>query len=380
MDEESGNWPLKYAIVHAVDLLGALRLLSSPDEGQAREAMDFLVPYIRVYVMSRFRQWKIVGADEEDCSVEVCLKVFNRRKNLNFDNENSLRAYLKGAAYHVAVDHWHQKKKHGQTRIDIEDGPGKGPLMPLGFARHIEEVANEIWLGTNPEMSRLERKRRIVAAQLFLINNKPVKEIEELLHVGVDDSLRCDGILKALCYHLLYRRPDSIASHVLSPDQKLSEKELDDLAYRGRTQTGPSPCGDLTWEQVHILLLRFRNGLNFQKIVQICPHIPEAFILTTISAALDNLPFEKSAREIKKCFDMAFISPNPICDKKILKRLAFQYCYIDDIPQLQILERTEPIAKVSGAIYNKDVLTQWLSGKRLIDEIKEKEGDSNDES
>jgi DNA-directed RNA polymerase specialized sigma24 family protein len=369
-----GKWLPKYVKLDSVDPGQAARCLSTEDPHLFEESLKTLIPGIRKFLRG-FLYGKVSHPEDvEDIISDVVIRICSRRESLEFGTLAEFYAYVKVVARHLVYDR-SKTKISGPLPPDIEDQ--KGPENTLDQA-WVRDVADEIWLVAPPDMKPRERKARIAALLMYFHDGASVQEIEQTLRLKLADCLDDRYAVYGFCFYSLYFSNRRTLEQILTPGRYLSEVELEKVATRARTETGPSIFEGWTWSEVHVLILRFRNGLITSKLFQILPQFDKEFIETTINRGLAALPMEQVTDKVAKHLANELIEFNPLSDQDLYKRLAFQYHVFDYLPQLQILERILPAPTKSGVNLNGDILTMWISGRRLMKQfekyVKEKHG------
>jgi hypothetical protein len=230
-------------------------------------------------------------------------------------------------------------------------------------------LADELWLGIKPEMGERERRRRLLAAQLFYIHRQSSNEIiailgtEPLDRATLDDWLSDGPTLRDLSFSELFVENEALAAYILQLDSEMSLADLD------RLERSSDPPNGWTWPEVRLILVRYRNGLITEKILQLFPENSQADLDSLFKRCAELLPFAERARSLRQNLTERRVGTASVAEDGLWKRLVFGYYAACDLPHKQILERTEPPATVLGFRLTEVTLSGWLSNGRLLSQL-----------
>ncbi|RYG24148.1 hypothetical protein EON82_11740, partial [bacterium] len=234
---------------------------ASKDPEKASEAFVALASKIRAVVDRILASSLPRGVDREDVAEVVLQRLWQHRDRFEPRSVAAWWKFVGTTARRCALD-----SLVPEVPNEVEDLVDQSVDVSWIEPERLYEGADELWLKIDPRLSRRERDRRLLAAQLCVLNGRPREEVASLLGLStelLDRWLSCDSVLLRLGYSQLYIGNDRLACHLLSVSGGLTE--LDRLIVRARKHEGEPPEG-WTWIEVRIVILRFRNGLTETKI------------------------------------------------------------------------------------------------------------------
>lgn len=352
-----------------MDLLTAVNSFVSGSEAHASLVTDRLHAFLWRYLATYVRD----DSDREDVIAEVVARLWRRQGNLHFPTLGTFWAYTAKAARSVAMNRTRStvQVEPFDEELAADDVAFVDTVADLSHERELLYVlADALWLGST--LDQTEARTRLLAAQFYYLHDRPVAEIANLL-VGPDPAagrrvsnwLTEDGVLLSLCFDRLYYGNDRLTAVLLDPDAQLDERQLDDIARAN----GARSCGQWTGLEVKLLLLRYRNGLLKEKILQLEPDLNPEQLLTLFDRFAKLLPFSSTAEQLKDLLLKHGVSSNLLTNPGLFKRLVFQYHASDELPQRQILERAGPVAQAAGYSLTEAMLNVWLSNGRLFTQL-----------
>lgn len=356
-----------------VNELSKLEKFTGGDPEAAEHAFSYLSGRIERYLW-RYLSTLVPGPqDREDVIVEVLKKLYDHRSKFQVKGLGAWYALVALMARRCALD----RLQKGET-VPLDDDL---PVEELEFIGNVAELtyfrsllyraADGLWLGIDPRQADAERKRRLLAAQLYYLHGTPWQEV--CRHVGrekplgrraLDSWLSDPAVLNDLAFHMLYFDNDSLACHILGNGKALDMKALREIALASEKGSGEPPEG-WTWPEVKVAIWRYRNGLLTEKILQMDPGLGSTEVERTLAKCRERLPFEQIAVELEGCLQRGRAPLFPLKSAPVWKRLVFQYATIHELSHKQILERTEAAARVSGFSLTPAMLNSWLSNGRL---------------
>ena len=235
-------------------------------------------------------------------------------------------------------------------------------------------AADELWLGVEPAIDNMERKRRLLAAQFHYLHGRAWEEIADIVGLGKPitrdkfDTWLSDGtVLNELSYTSLHRPNDELAAYVLRPEKPLTSAELAEWSACAERKevTPPEGC---TWDEVKVAILKYRNGLPESKIAQMTGLSKES-VEVAVEKFRNRIPLPGIAKKLVRSFETRHAPVAPLKSPGIWKRLVFQYHVFNELPQRQISEFLSPAASVVGYSLTTGMLNVWLSNGRLFAQL-----------
>ena len=358
-----------------MDLLAAINEFASGNPENATVVTDRLRSFLWRYLAGFVRE----AADREDVSSEVIARLWGRRGNLVFPTLGAFWAYVAKTARSVALN-------RARSHLPVEQLDEELSAADVEFLDTIAEasedrerlyaLADEVWLGVSGQAGRRENQARLLAAQLFFLHQRSVIEIAELLFEPGEEAvnrigqwLSDESLLLALCFDQLYFENDKLAAHVLDPMHPASASALDEATRHVLCEDASSPFLDWTPLEVRLLLLRYRNGLLAEKILQLVPAVTREELQVLFDRSELLAPFKSIASRLKASIMANGATTEPLKSPGLYKRLVFQYHAADELPHRQILERTCPVAEVGTFSLTEGMLNVWLSNGRLFTQL-----------
>lgn len=334
----------------------------------AREVERFLWRYLRVLLPNE--------EDRSDAIQDVLERLLRNRTKIEARSLGAWWAYI-ATAGRWCVYSTTQKSVEFEYNQDV-------PIEDLAiieimadqsdYRPKLYRAADELWLGVEPNVDDFERKRRLLAAQFHYLHGRSWDDIAAIVGLRkpvsrdqFDAWLVNSAVLHELSYVSLYMNNDELAGTVLRPSEPLTRKEVDEWMRAAERASG-SPPENWTWDEIRVVILRYRNGLPEAKIAQMTG-IPIHRVHNTIEKSLERVPYPTAAKMLKSSFRIHRAPIDPLKSPGLWKRLAFQYFVSGELPQRQILDLMRPSAEVGGYSLTAGVLNVWLSGKRLFTQL-----------
>ncbi|AIE85866.1 sigma-70 family RNA polymerase sigma factor [Fimbriimonas ginsengisoli] len=334
-----------------VELLFELEKLSSPDSRVAEEALYRIRPTIERHLVGYLRGWQISGDDLDDVKAGTITNIWKARGGLTFRSEGEWWRYVFTTAKRLTLAKL-KEPKPGPLETDISEAEAAVVDIVVRHRDRLYQAADELWLGRAPGVDESEWRKRILAVQFFYLHGLPWDAVAEIAGLKPSDRAQLDAWLLQVCNLL-----GTAFTILCLPNAKLVEMLLE------------SSGQNWTEAERRIVALRYGNGLRTEKILQMEPSLSGALVEETVRRCREFLPFTASALEMRDAFskvprqEAAFSAPD------LWKRLVFQYCYQFELPQKQIMERTEPPAGVFGYRLTEGTLNMWTSGERLSGQL-----------
>jgi len=340
--------------------------------GQSGLTLRFLDRHLKGYLPRR--------EDREDAISEVRYRLLRRPGELDLPNRAAWLALVATVGSRIAIDML--RSKHGDLDLEYpEDVPEKDYPFIEVIALLMEDaeaagVLDELWLGVAPKLSAAERKRRLLAAQLFYLNNLHWDQICQILSANgtvtremLDEWLGERSVLLCLAYAKLHRGNERLSGTIIAPENPLPSCELDKLSRLALLDSPAKPPAGWTWSDLRIVFWRYRNGLPDRKILQMCSSVDQQAIDGVVQICEPRMPFAQNAKRLVAGAQARRVQGEPFKAQGLWRRLAFQYGFIEDLPQKHILERIDPATKVIGARFTAGMLAVGLAGRYLSEII-----------
>ncbi len=360
----------------SVDELRQIERLVDDDEAAAKAAFDKLAERVRPFLGRSLADLMPIESDRQDVIQITLERIWAKRLNFKVQSIGAWWAYVAVTARRCALD-----RIGANVETILEDIPTDQHdyiAIIAEFSAHrsrLYSLADELWLGTDSSLPKLDRKRRLLAAQLHYLHDQPWEETCAIVGVGkpiareeLDSWLLSDAVLNDLSYSQLHKGNERLACKILGLDDSVRESEFDDFRRRAERGMAAPPEG-WGWEEVRIVILRYVNGLLTEKIQQLAPDLSKPQIEAVLEKCKVRLPFEDAALELQRAFVGKNLCQNPLTSAGLWKRLVFQYFAAQELPQKQILERTQSAAQSVGYELTEGMVNVWLSGGRLIGQL-----------
>jgi DNA-directed RNA polymerase specialized sigma24 family protein len=349
-----------------------LQAFVSSDAEVAERALGKMAPQVRRFVMSHLKPFGIGDDDRQDLAQRTVVKLWAVRETIEVRSLGEWWRLVKRISERLAQD-WFRRRGATPTVPDevLADIPdAEIPYVSAFAAAAIERdaifrAADDCWLGARGD----EREAQAVAlALLVLVDGVPFDEACVLLGVDSGEARQRIGqraaeraVLLRAAYAALYWDNEALVREMLGEPKQTA-------VARAACGNEGSPKG-WTPEEAGALALRYGNGLTSDQIQRFGWCRRDADALDGFFASVsDRLPFVPIARRLvggaKRVRQAAALA-----ESGLWKRLVFQYCFVDQIPQRQILERTEPSATVAGAKLTAAMLNGWIGNDRLTTQI-----------
>jgi DNA-directed RNA polymerase specialized sigma24 family protein len=326
--------------------------------------------------------WRYLAAlvpsqqEREDVILAVLEKLYLRRSEFQLKGVGAWWSYVAITARRCVYDRSPQTNNVELTdEIPDRDLEVIGNFAQLShFRSQLYRAADELWLGLPRDLAESERRRRLLAAQLFYLQDYSWQEIAGILggtdvitRKTLDEWFLDRTVILDLAFNALYIDNDALICTMLRPERPLTRRELDEIVSESETLSSSPPNG-WTWDETKIAVWRYRNGLLSEKIQQIGRHTPEV-IEKALAKCHARLPFERRARDLHGVLAKSRVPADLLATPGLWKRLVFQYSIAHELPQRQILERIGDAARVAGFQLTEGMLSAWLSNGRLLEQL-----------
>lgn len=360
------------------DELRNLEVFAGQDRKAADEAFVRLSDRIERFLWKYLTPLVPLEQEREDVISIVIGKLYSRRSEFQVRGVGPWWAYVATTARRVVYDRAPQRDPDVELSDELPDCDldAIGNIAELShFRSQLHRAADELWLGVPEDLFEGDRRRRLLAAQFFYLHGSSWEEVTAVLGAGaklpratLDGWLQDPSVLLDLAYNYLYVGTDDLLSIIFRPEKPLSRSELEAAVSGFESAKGTPPEG-WYWNEVKVAVWRYRNGLLNEKIRQIDRHLTEGFIESTLEKCRARLPFERRVRDLQQAFAQKRVPIDLLETSGLWRRLVFQYSVSNDLPQRQILERTERPAAMAGFTLTAGVISAWLSNGRLLQQL-----------
>lgn len=342
----------------------------------AEEAFTSISKYVERFLLRYLTALVPNEQDRQDAIHVVLERLWTNRTKIEARGVGAWWSYVARAARWAARDR-SGKPEAVDLSLDIPD-------EDVAFIDVFEELnsqrillyrmADELWLCVEPEIDEAERSRRLLAAQLHFLHSRSWEEIAEIIgleepitRATFDSWLESVAALLEMSFRSLHVSNEVLAGYILRPQKPLTPKELQDLWNQAESMNQP-PLESWSWDEVRVIVLKFRNGLPDSKIAQMT-----GFSLDTVEGVVAKcrkcLPFESNVKTLKRAFRVGRAAVDPLISAGVWKRLVFQYHVASELPQKHILELVGPAAQTAGYSLTSGMLNVWLSNGRLFTQL-----------
>ncbi|HZT41687.1 MAG TPA: sigma factor [Chthonomonadaceae bacterium] len=381
-----------------MDEAKALEAFPGPDEDLARKAYGSLCEsgrrFLRAYLRDKLRHRCDHDDLIEDAVQDAFIKIWRLRESFTNQGVAAWYAYLKRVADTCCTDILRGKRPDIPLPTYRDEEAPRHELVVVDKimeqilaaiqAGRLTHLADTLWLELDPALSEDTHVRQLLAAQLTYLDGAPWQEVLDMLGASLpgedpltretlDAWLAHPGVLRYVAYNELYYANDRLAGALLGLGNGVASEALDALMRQALDSTPADEApGGWNWPEVAVILWRYRNALLLEQIVQRsdCPLTrPQIKALLVRTGA--HLPFNKKMADLLAGLGRAPGIPARavLGTPGLWKRLAFQYCYTDDLPHRDIQERTQPAAERVGYTITLAALNGWLSQGRLIRQL-----------
>lgn len=359
-----------------VDELRRLEDFAGDDPQAAESAFVQLSERVRRFLWKYLATTTPKEADREDVIAIVLEKLYAKRCEFQVRSVGQWWSYVSTVGKRTAWDQAKKPEEQLDEELPERDVEFIGNVAEMShFQTRLYRLADEFWLKVPSDLPESDRKRRLLAAQLFYLHGAPYAEVCEILgrnkpldRETLDEWLSDPSVLMDLAYSELYLGNDELLSNLLSPEHPLSGKELNAVVRASDDGSSEPPSG-WTWEEIRIARWRYLNGLLDEKIQQISPGLTQKKIDATLAKCKASQLYERIARGIQNALRKRRVALDPLSKTELWRRLVFQYSICHELPHKQILERTESAARVADFNLTAAMLNGWLSSGRLVSQL-----------
>jgi DNA-directed RNA polymerase specialized sigma24 family protein len=348
------------------------------DLAVAEEAFLRMTPKIERFLMRYLAQLLPRFEDREDVIAQTISKLWQRRTSFEIQGIPAWWSYVAKTG-----------RRCGLTKLGESSSSDLAHDVPMpdwitvellaqysDDRRRLYRAADQLWLCLDPEVSPLERNRRLLAAQLVFLHGVPARDVRDYLgdssgasRADIDSWLASESTLLDLSYHSLFWENSALTAHLLelsSLDQVLDFDWW--IAQAEQRPSGLAPNG-MSWNEVAVIIWRYQFGMITEKIMQRASDLDPLFVDRVIAETEERMPCVDTIKRLSNSLSVSWVRSSPLTNPGLWKRLAFQYCVHSGLPQKQILQCTQPAAEAVGHKITKGMLNVWLSNGRLFAQL-----------
>jgi DNA-directed RNA polymerase specialized sigma24 family protein len=359
--------------------------LTDDDEQAAADAFNHLHKSYRSFAQSALRrQFSECNAqDVENATQQAFLNLWQNRRRITVSGLPDWRGLLRKTVQNCYLDIMRARKPPLEPEAPlVEPGPGPDIIDAVERAariRLLDHAANACWLGLDLHTPAEEHNRRLLAAQLFYQEGASVAEILDILntsrpgarplsHAAVTDWLEEAPVLRHLAYTSLYYSPLALTLHLLDLPGDTQAGILDAMIADDSLDCSVWPQQPKwTAHEIHAILWRYYRNASLHRE----PGIPQSDLSP---AEIENLfvnctSFFPFYTIMKSAILIYGDQVEELCGPAhpgLWRRLAFQYCYRDELAHRDIEERIAPASQQAAVPVSQTVLQGWLSAGRLL--------------
>lgn len=339
-----------------------IEALSCLDETRAKEAFDRLYPEIQSD-LGRFLASKISDAqDREEIIAKTCIRIWNVRTKFVAQGLGAWYRHIFRLCRWIALDHLRTKQEY-VSLDDKEVADRAFEAISTGDTqarRRLHDLADQVWLGWDASVNSLERKRRVLAAQLFLLHGRSWPEVASVVHLRSDvDRAKFDDWVthEPTLLHLSFKE-------LHATNQELCEILLGQRPIMSALSQPKYRSVNWSQDQVEYIRYRFQYGIESS-------HLPPDLASQTTESCLALFPFMDRFDRVERSIPRPHQASKLLAKVGLWKRIVFQYHAVNDLKYKQIQERTEPIANRVGQKMNDNTMQAWLSSGRLAKQLRD---------
>lgn len=329
-----------------------LRLLNDfvgQDEVRAKRAFDKISPRIKAFIKAYLTSFQL-GADlKEDVVGTALSRLWSNRQKIEIRRLSEWWQYVRTAARNAAIDMLprEQAMEIFDDLLPQEMADINAEIEALSRSKQLYKAANQLWLGCHDNEQKI--LRRLLIMQLFYLDGKDWTQVANA--AGIAERTHLDSILESkeslsvFAYAELYESGERLVDHI--------KREWPDCESH----------------VIPIVRLRYLYGFSHQKIAQLLGHQDLSIVEATLILSLQKLPF---CTRMERILELMHPQKAILKEQGICKRLCFQYAMspAQSYPQNLIWELVGPPSEIAGCKFNPGILNMWLSGGRLLKELK----------
>lgn len=351
--------------------------LTGSDDRLAEEAFVSLVPRIRAVMIPYLRKYVEHIQDRDDIVMTAVSRMWTRRTQVSFASTGEWWSYLAKACTRIAFDSRKaslEDEYHTSEFLAEEHAAITSASALTWEKQRMYAIADAVWLGVDIELPAKFRDYKSLAAQLKFMSKLDSSQVARLLsqHASIspnDVNQWCQegSTMNMLAFHHLYIDNNSLACELIHGEG--SEFRLDVSQYL-RKETPPGAPMVMRWTpaQTRAIVLKYKNGLQESKILQMDPGISSRDLETVAVRCAELLPFARRAQQLTEILGEKE-GKSLLAKPGLWRRLVFQYLSHDELPHKQIYERTSSAAAVGGFALTEHMVATWIGNNRLVSQL-----------
>lgn len=350
--------------------------LQSSDESEAAAAFHALCDFSRQRLKSTLKKYGATSEEVEDILQEVWARVWHARKGTSFSSTPRWFAFLRRLGINALVD----LRKIPVTLLSAEEITAIPEsdlhsvvtvVMSSLDHERILSCTEEIWLGA-PQTAN--RHLRLIAAQMFFVDNLSVTEVLGTLNAGrmPNDKIRREELDEWLS------SPWAVLgvshSELYFPTQKLAADILD-VSPVDVNRIVSEAAND---ENLSKSLIDSRTIAVLSKYYNIRVETRAMSDEEAEEVLREHLPFSQTAHRTHQRFCRKPDCLRWLQEHGLWRKLVFDYWFLDEISQKEILCRTSPAAEVFHyKSLSPTTVNALTSGRRLLNQLTKALSQSN---
>jgi len=346
----------------------ALDDFAGDDERRAQRAFERLRD---AFYADSCRYASSLKTDDQDEAVqEAWVRIWMARERFKPQGPAAFLAYLKLTVTRCALDIIRRKRREVETDEPIPEREFWGLIQELIDDPEVLEMAiGETWFKYSPQLTQLERNKRVLAVRLRMLHKKTLQQVRNVLREpeasAATETLEawCQDlpVLRDLSYRVVFHNGKELAAAILGARRDPAGRDLEPL-YQGAILKKGEPPSPWTWPEVASIIERYAFGLAADHVEK-----RNGFPFAPIGVrCLPLYPFTKCMKVLARTLGENRVVLGEI---DLWKRLAFQYWYGEEITQKEIMERLEEPAMEGGYRLTAGTLNVWFGNRRLLDQL-----------
>jgi DNA-directed RNA polymerase specialized sigma24 family protein len=343
----------------------ALERFTGPNEADWVRGFDALReicdPMLRRYIAGAFKT-----LDPDEISVVTWTKIWQARATHESKGPGGFVVYLRTVGRNVALDYLRKNPPTTPFEEDAifwDDADLDADLLEL--------LEGDAWMGYSKDISLADRRRRLVAARLFLIHKKPWEQVCRLVFQRTPTSreraeleawVEEEAVIRDLAYHRIRLSNDKLAM-LLIGDKVDSKAAFREAECRPTDEKNP---GGWLWKEVPMILRRYRHAEPIDRIASLGA-MTSAELEDLFDRCRAKFPFINRVKQMQSLLESR---ASLLGGLGLWYRIAFAGGFRDGLSQKDILERYEGAAAAAGYGLTSASLNVWFGNHRLTDQLK----------
>ncbi|MDR3690742.1 MAG: hypothetical protein P4L46_15300 [Fimbriimonas sp.] len=323
--------------------------------------------------MAQLSGHRLAHTDREDIVQEVFQRVWRSSQSVAFESPGAWWRWLRTTCSRCTVDAIRSSIPGGvidgleDVDVAADEVNTVDELIEMIEDREsLYRLADEVFLGVPRDMTPRERRRRLLAAKLLLVDRLPWQSVIHLINAGsseepilerkdLDRWIGCHSVLRSLAY-----------TELNWDNQKLYQHLVDSV---GPLEQAHDPLTAMNWSKdaLDAIRLRYLNALLLEQIAsRMADRLTKGDLIAVFDRCAERFPFIEIVRRLNSDFDFASGGREMLRDPGLWNRLIFQYYAHDELPHRDIYDRTAGAANEIGYTITMGMLNVALSNGRLF--------------